>query len=151
MKGESEIPQDVGRGSDEGWRERLIYAVYLCAVVAGIVLCLQGLSSGSGWNYLEAGLFLTIGGLAREYLRWRGKLEKCYDSLINCDREEEKGSADDQAMFRTLLDRLAILEQARGKPGFDVWEYQEVRRQLKAFAVAHPDHVQSARLFQRTK
>jgi hypothetical protein len=140
MTPESEpIPTD-GRRSAEGWQGRLLYVIYLAGIVGALLGVLQELASHQGWKLLVISLSLLTGLAARERLRRTGRLRLCFQCLINCEADNMTplGTPEEEARFARLLARRIALEDKRGSPGFDVWEFQSIRSELAEFMDTHP-------------
>lgn len=83
------------------------------------LFCFAGMIAGHGW------------------LRRDGRLESCdraLDAMMSGDVTPDESTGLD-----ALLERRAALEQRRGKPGFDPWEVQAVRREINAYVREHPE------------
>jgi hypothetical protein len=153
MSQESKDPSPEGRASDEGWQARLVYVCYLGSAVGSVVMILKALSSGSRYYCIPAVLSLIASIFAREWLRRTGSLVACYESLVNCEPADGPvlGGGAEESEFRALIARRVALEKTRGSPGFDVWEFQNVRKSLETFVTEHPAYAERLESMRRSR
>ncbi len=109
------------------------YVFFFCGLLFGVI----ALRNGSILESLKAMGFFAAMAAGHWWLKSRGKLEECdraLDAMFSGEVTPEEGAGLD-----ALLERREVLEQRRGKPGFDPWEVQIVRREISNYMREHPE------------
>ena len=117
---------------------RLVYAIHLGLALLGITLGASAIASGRLDLVAQSILCFALGASLRWRLRRANRLDACEQSLDNlfCDPSAD-GETDDPELA-ALLERRASLEELRGSPRFDPWEFLSVQHDIEAHLRAHP-------------
>lgn len=118
-------------------RVRFVYVARFFLFFGGLLSLVFALGDDPVRYGLQAGLCFAGMVAGHRWLKRDGRLESCeraLETMMNGDLNPDEPTGLD-----ALLERRAALEQRRGKPGFDPWEVQAVRREINAYVREHPE------------
>ncbi|MDF3056390.1 MAG: hypothetical protein K0R17_605 [Rariglobus sp.] len=116
---------------------RFIFAARYLLFFGGLFMMISALHAGSIYEAAQALIFFAGMGAGHWWLKSRGKLEECDRAL-----EVMFGGGvtpDENDGLEALLQRRERLEERRGKPGFNPWEVQALRREINDYVREHPE------------
>lgn len=116
---------------------RFVYVSRFFCFLAALVFGAIALSESSLVEAVKALLFVGLLLASQQWLKRTGNLERC-DRDFNAVLSGHDLPRDELGV---LLQRREALEERRGRPGFDPWEVQIVRREISDYVRKHPESV----------